>query len=431
MKQVLIFLSLPALALTLLFSCQKGKPADESQTSPLITITEQGNITVPFDAGSFSIHYTITSPVDGGRIVPQSTAEWITDYDTDTDGTLTFSVTDNNTGENRSTVLTLRYVYEGGETSAQANIIQENCPYSYMTEVSYAFGYYYGDRMTTYHRYYTWLAESPLDDNMNTGDGLSYLFDIYTDKAPDNSDEPAPPAGTYTLSESNGPWTFGKQDSRVFNNSPEGASAAYFTEGTLVVTHEGGTYTCEAILTDTNGEKHRVRYSGPISLTDYSKGSYISTLTEDYNADLTGATCAAMYYSDCYMSGTSNWIITLSPLPYSKDGDYFQLDICAPASSNVETGIPAGRYAILDCDYGEYTALLGFITGYVKYGSWFWLMDNAQQGDLIAPLTNGYIDIAVNDGIYTITINATDDAITENTITATWSGEITLQDMSQ
>lgn len=74
--------------------------------------------------------------------------------------------------------------------------------------------------------------------------------------------------------------------------------------------------------------------------------------------------------------------------------------------------------------------LMGFIEGGRKFGSWFWVLDNGQQGSLIAPLTDGYVDISNEGDIYTMKIHATDDAIPVNTITAEWSGTIITQDFS-
>lgn len=429
MKKLLIFL-LPAI---LMASCKKqsGEPAGPEKNTPVITITEVGNVILQYDCTSASIHYTVANPVENAMVYPESSADWISDFDTSEEGTVSFSVTENDTEESRNTILTLRYAYAEGETMAQINIIQEASGFNYILEVSNVFGYYYSNRQSANYKYNLWLAENPMDENLvSVGDGLSYCFDIYTASEPEDMNTMAPPAGVYTLSENNEAGTFGIANSRVINKTADGISTAYFSEGTLTITKESDQYTYEAALTDTKGERHKVTYTGPVVLKDFTEGSYISTLHEDYEADLTNATFSAYYYGDYYMKGNTNWFITVSPLPASKDGDFFQFNICSPASSNMETGITPGRYEIMDAYYYDFSTLMGFVVSGTKYGSWFWVLDNGQQGNLIAPLVGGYVDISVEGETYTIEINANDDAIPINTITATWSGTITMQDLT-
>lgn len=401
--------------------------------TPSITITDQGNINLEFNAETAAVHYSVTDPVDGAQLLPEAPVEWISDYDTSVEGIVTFTVADNDAEDNRSAILTLRYIYEGGEVSAQINIIQEGTPYDYVNEMPLSYGYYYGTRTGSVPNYYICLAENPMENNI-IGDGYSYVIDLYAGAEPEDMTAIAPPVGEYESSETFDAWTFNIQNSRISYKDDAGTTSANITEGTLSISKEGDTYVYDGIFIDSNGEVHHVSYTGTVSLSDFSQGDFVSTLTGDYEADLKEANCSAYYYGDVYggTSGipTSNWIITFSPLPYSKDGDFFQMDICAPTYSNVETGIPEGRYYFLNCDYGEYTALMGFLEGGVRFGSWFWLMENAAEGDLISPLDSGYVEFKVDGDTYTVTINAYDDKPVPNAITATWTGQIQMQDMT-
>lgn len=432
MKKLFLFLPLYAVVFLFFISCNKNETGSTpEENAPAITISGTGNVILAYDDISASVNYTVTNPVEGAVLYPEADAEWISGYDTSIDGTVSFSVTENNTGESRNTILTLRYAYDGGETMAQVNIIQKASGYKYIMEVPYVFGYYYGNRQSANYKYNLWLAENPMDENLvSVGNGFSYCFDIYSASEPEDMNTMAPPAGVYTLSENNEAGTFGIANSRVINKTANGISTAYFTEGTLTITQDGDQYIYEAIVTDTNGDKHKVTYKGTVSLKDFTEGTYLSTLTEDYQADLSDATFSAYYYGDYYMKGNTNWFITVSPLPASKDGDFFQLNICSPASSNMETGITPGRYEIMDAYYYDFSTLMGFVVSGTKYGSWFWVLDNGQQSNLIAPLVSGYVDISVEGETYTIEINANDDAIPINTITAKWSGTITMQDLT-
>lgn len=430
MKKQFIFL-LPAIFI--MASCQKQVentiPSDKE--TPVITIIESGNVILQYDCTSASIHYTVTNAADNATIHPESTADWIYDFNMSEEGIVSFSVQVNESLSNRNAILTLRYEYAEGESLAQINIIQESSGYTYVLDVSYLYGYYYGNRQSTYYRYNTWLAENPMEDNMvEVGEGSSYCLDIYSDTEADDMNSIAPPAGTYTLSDDCAPWTFSSNNSRLTTKDINGVTNIYFTEGILIITQDGDNYTYNAILTDTNGEVHNVNYTGSVNLKDFTEGAYISTLHGDYVADLKNASANAYYYGDYYMNGTTNWFISLSPLPASKDGDFFQLNICSPSSSNMETGITPGRYEIMDAYYYEFSTLMGFIASGAKFGSWFWVLDNGQQGNLVAPLVSGYADISIEGDTYTIEINANDDAIPINTITAKWSGTITMQDLT-
>ena len=145
-RALLILLNLSVFTV---LSCQKNAltPEEHEPTgATTISITEQGNITIPFNARTATIHYTITNPVEGGTIKPEASVEWISDIDTSVEGSVSLSVEENTTTESRSVILTLRYEYEGceEEIEAQINLIQEACPYTYIRELPLSYGYYYG-----------------------------------------------------------------------------------------------------------------------------------------------------------------------------------------------------------------------------------------------------------------------------------------------
>lgn len=434
MRHSILTLLLSFAAAALVLSCEKKEEtpntSDTPGGTPSISITEQGNFSIAFDAASSSVHYTVTNPVEGGKVIPEASADWITELDTSVEGTVTILTEENTDTVSRNAILTLRYEYEGCEEDikAQINLIQEACPYTYIKELPLTYGYYYGTRTGSVPNYYLSLAENPMVNNA-IGDGYTYILDIYSTE-PGNMNAIAPAAGTYKLGNEFDAWTFNSQNSSVRIKTAEGTSSISFTDGTITVTQEGDQYTYEAILTDSNKDVHYITYTGPVSLRDFSQGSYVSTLSEDHKADMTGATCSAHYYGDTYVNAsgipTSNWQIFLSTLP---NGDHFTLDICAPPTSTMETGIAPGTYTLLNCNYGVNTALQGFITGGAKMGSWFHTYKNAAQTDPIAPLDSGNIIISRDGETYTINIQAWDDQPQPKAITATWTGRIELKNM--
>ena len=146
--------------------------------------------------------------------------------------------------------------------------------------------------------FYTFLSDRPFDsDGYADIAGTYYLFDIF---APASALETeALPAGTYTLGEPDATeeMTFGIDYSCVYLPGEDGR---YLTDGTLVVTVEGDTYTFDAVLTDETGATHHVTYTGP---TEYSYSPGGGGDEPTYNAisepvDIEASLAVATYASD-------------------------------------------------------------------------------------------------------------------------------------
>ncbi len=146
--------------------------------------------------------------------------------------------------------------------------------------------------------FYTFLSDRPFDsDGYADIAGTYYLFDIF---APASALETeALPAGTYKLGEPDATeeMTFGIDYSCVYLPGEDGR---YLTDGTLVVTVEGDTYTFDAVLTDETGATHHVTYTGP---TEYSYSPGGGGDEPTYNAisepvDIEASLAVATYASD-------------------------------------------------------------------------------------------------------------------------------------
>lgn len=417
-------------AFAMVFSCNTEKGGDNvtpgGSDEPVIAFTQVGNVNVPFNGGNVSVDYTVTNPVENaGLEVDVQGVDWISNIDTSVDGTVSFTVAENEANEPRSIVLTLRYTYEGGETMAQINLIQDANSLVSDVVLSYAGGYYYGNRMGTTDcvMYYVWLTENPISDGY-LGSGDNYAFAIFAAE-PEDMTTLAPPAGTYTFSSSYEAGTFEAENSRYVNG--DDGSEIYFTDGTLVVTKEGDVYTYTAIVTDTKGEQRRVTYTGPVSLEDNSKAPTYSTLTGDYEADLAGASCYAYYYGDYYQSGSSNYTVQIIP---QNGGDALLMDVLCPLESDLETGMATGEYTITNTAK-ENTLIAGYISGdgYLM-GTWYAEVNsNGQVVGQMAPLMSGSLKITDNgNGTLTMVLEAKDDLDPANTVTASWTGTVTYVD---
>lgn len=397
-------------ATVLLTACDKETPSSSSETSITFNIT--GNLQISFMKGTDSVAYTLTGARSGGKLIPSSSETWITGYDTSVDGILYFTVEENPVKEARSAILSLTYIYDGGETSAQINIIQE-ASNAIIFEASYAGGFYYGNIYSESPRYYTWLSENPLQGN-GLGAGTNYCFDIYS-STPGDMNMIAPAPGTYIFNATTEEGTFGSRESRLVNGST--GDMTFFREGTLVITQEGDNYHYAAELIDSTGVLHKIFYTGRVSLINVSN-PYTSTLTDDYELDLDGASLVAYYFGQYYGASTSNWSGTI--VPAGGNGDAFQFDLCASLAFNFEAGFPTGVFTI-DDSLDESTSLYGFndIMG-SDIGTWYLEWSGYNKTGRVAPIVSGIIDISREGDIYTFTLDGNDDA--GNAVTASWSG---------
>ena len=108
MKTLRIFWSLMLiLGLTLSVACenkQTDEPTVKSEISLKASIVEASG-----DGGEYSINYTITNPVEDGKLSVMTTANWIGKWDTDEAGRIGFTVAPNNSNDPREAVVEVAY----------------------------------------------------------------------------------------------------------------------------------------------------------------------------------------------------------------------------------------------------------------------------------------------------------------------------------
>lgn len=138
-KLSFIIISLAALLVSVA-SCQKTDTENVG-----FSITQEGNIEVPFYASDAEVNYTVENPVDGAEVkVDVQNVDWIEVTDVSVPGTVSFSVAENTSDRPRNVIMTLRYVYGGSEVSAQVNVLQAARNYGYRRDQSDRYGS--GDR---------------------------------------------------------------------------------------------------------------------------------------------------------------------------------------------------------------------------------------------------------------------------------------------
>ena len=292
-------------------------------------------------------------------------------------------------------------------------------------EAEYAYANYFGDQYTPGYadNYYLFLSDLGLDaDGYEQANGTYYRFDIYAPISADNATKI--PAGTYTvdMSDSGALWTASLSYSAYFVLDEYGwdyVSNDYPASGTIVVGEDGSIVAEITMLM--SGATHKVTYNGGnIVIYDSSSSEggeggddVYSTLTSDWNCNLSAHTLYYEFYGDWYEVGYQNWMIAI--MPNSQVGDFVQFDLLAGADSFTSF---AGEYSISD-SLGAYTAYPGYIDSGYLAGAWYYKED----GVTMAPFVDGWVDVVDNgDGTYTVEFDVWDDA--DYNLTGSWTGEI-------
>ena len=293
-------------------------------------------------------------------------------------------------------------------------------------EAEYAYAYFYGDQYAPGYadNYYLFLSDLGLDaEGYEQANGTYYRFDIYAPISEDNATKV--PAGTYNIdmTDSGTLWTATLSYSAYFVLDEYGwdyVSNDYPASGTIVVGEDGSIVAEVTMLM--SGATHKVTYNGGnIVIYDNSSseggeggdGPY-STLTGDWNCNLSAHTLYYEFYGDWYEVGYQNWLIAI--MPNSQEGDFVQFDLLAGADSFTSF---AGKYTISD-SLDAYTAGTGYIDydGYMA-GAWYYTRD----GVTMAPFVDGWVDVVDNgDGTFTVEFDVWDDA--DYNLTGKWTGEI-------
>ncbi len=411
------FLPLLLAAIVALVGCKKEAPAD-----PELKLTSPATITIGADGGSSVISFVVTNPVKGIEPTATSSASWVTIDEVGAD-LVALTIAANDQTSPRTAEVTLSYANQ----QQSVTINQSACEFDITMEAQYFSGLYNGTRYSESHNYYVGLAEAIDADGYIAPNSRLYFIDIY-------ANEPAEgdltlPAGSYTLDPENSYavgtisalysyWSVTDENGQHIS----GYNDIYLTEAQMVVTAEGITLE----LTDELGKTHRVTYTGPMECVDDSAVSNsMSTLTEDFVADLTDARMVAEYHHNFYCDWEANWLLFIAP--NSGTGDYFTFDIVTDTLS-MERGID-------DIYTGALTFRAhNFVPGKMQnWGSWYYYVDAGSfpEDGAKAPLMTGTLEIIKNDnGTHTVNIDCYDDCPEPNRITATWTGVVEVVDRS-
>ena len=227
--------------------------------APALTVTVD-TVKITADGGAGTITYEVENPVEGAVVTAaaEEGIDWITDFNCETDGAITFSVAANDTEEERQATITVTYTYNGTETVSESiGVVQEaNEPPAPQYDFEYEMIYISIQKYDgTPRNYYITMSDTE-GDAYGTA---RYVLDIYA-----NSDTSMPPAGTYTMTANGGEdmtASSGYSSTRIKDESGNVIVNCYLAEGTITITYEGSTMILDAVLTDTEGNIHHATYN--------------------------------------------------------------------------------------------------------------------------------------------------------------------------
>ena len=301
-------------------------------------------------------------------------------------------------------------------------------------------GYYYGEKYGAgADRYAFFLSDKGLNNGGQAyTDGTYYYIDCFS---PANKTTSLP-MGTYTFdsTESGKAFSITPNSQLILTtDSVETTESIVMTDAKMVVSANGIT-----LVATINGKKHKVTYSGDLSLSDVSDendnggnddggndktdgqdSEAQSTLTADRHVTFDGEHRAKWgYEGDYWNTGYSNYTIyIMNKSAGYVYGDTLQLDIVTNNTS--KDGSFAGKYTISDKP-GKLVMVAGFTNKYAQaVGSWLYEYGGSSASGYknYAQLKSGSCEIIANgDGTHTVKLNAYD--YKGNNITCNWTGVI-------
>ena len=385
-----MFVVLGALA----FTACNNEPTNEFSATikPESTLVEFGK-----SGGEKTVKFTIINPV-GGSVTAEDNADWIeAKVEFNSELIITAEV---NPGDAREAKVTLKY----SSAKSVDIVVKQRSGLTGDYDVEYVAehfeGQYFGKGESATYNYFVILSDFGLTVNGEPkANGTYYYFDFYSKVAGDK-EYPVLPNGTYTFDNKDtcADATFSDASSWyvVYENGKVKTSKSY-KSATVTVTDEK----FEAIIEMSNGEVHKVSYEGDLYV---GSDDILSTFTEDFTFAIEGAEITATNYGDTQEMGLQTWFIEAV-----KGDELFMLEFFAASSET-----PAGIYNHLAGTSGE-SYENKFISGFIGedglVGSWYAKLTNgAIKGDVMAPVIEGLVQVAVDGATATINYSAKDDA---------------------
>lgn len=399
--------------------------------APKLTLTSESQMQIGKDGGQLAITYTLENPVADGQLSAGSDADWCSDFNYDTEGEVSFTVSPNE-GEERQAAVTVTYDYENGPQSFSVTVVQSGnegggSAFDYEIVAASVSGIYWGGQHTI-----SYNTDKEYELHISDADNAhNYVLVLYS-RMPENLQAPAPPAGSYKIDFSDmfPQWTIDGNNS-YFYTTDETASVA-FTDGSMTIEKDGDNYSYLISLTDGDGKTHQVTYNGTVSLENRDIAC-LSTLEGDLDLTLEagGSTIKGYYYGESDYPGATLWKMSLYSNETAKNSWCYQIHMLLPVDNVYENGIAPGTYTV-NSSYEPMT----IVSGFIDEDDWItggWAYDILYNEDVPrGPMASGTVTVTVDDsGVYTFVFDCMDDNVeTPHRITGTISGTPNVMDLS-
>ena len=246
---------------------QNEQPNEPSTSEPELYLGKD-NITVGCGSSMNNVSYSIENPVEGLSVVATTDVEWIHSFNYVNKGKVGFSISANESYDERVGVITVTY----GEASATLTVTQSGQvrPEEVAITAPYLLGHYYGDYANEAYNYYIVLSESNYDSqNSFYAGGWKYFLDVYSSIHPTDYTNIRIPNGVYTLNTNNdgkaGTFLSYYSIYKEYNSNGTERAEREYKSGTLTVSDD--LVKLEVTFTD-GTDMHIVSYSGDYTILD-------------------------------------------------------------------------------------------------------------------------------------------------------------------
>lgn len=322
------------LCLFSLVGCDNGQEQPDNEPKKSLTLFTESSMSFDAKGGvDCKILFELQGVDESALPEVACDADWIAEIRTGSTIVL-FNVLPNATTESRSTKITVSYE----DMSFDVDIAQSGLVVNVEHRANVLNGEYCspntGCISSRNGNYFAILSMNGTTGFAHLYIDQYYRFDFYSDKTVGLNETALIPHGTYRLDTNNTgeAWTFSHSYSTRLEPKEDGSYVEnYFTDGVVVVSENS----IDALLTLDNGEVHHVVYNGTLELSYMvieNNGPY-SWLEEDYNFTHNAGIIRLLYYGD-YTEG-SNWVVQVMECQNPINGDYFSIDLMAPATGFV------------------------------------------------------------------------------------------------
>lgn len=399
--------------------------------APRLTLTSEPMLIFKAEGGSETICYTLENPVEGEYLDVLTSANWVVVVNRNTEGEIAIMVDENLSQSEREATVTVEYADDSFEVKVMQAAAESD---TVVVEANTLSGTYYAEFLAEgLGNYWVVLSRDGFnaDGSFNVNSSF-YRLDVFGDLATDANNNI--PDGTYfyDATGSGTKFSLNAGNSTLMEIDADGnVTERYYDKAVLKV--QGHKLTLEA---EVEGAKHVVTFNQEYQLPVRRPTDQISTLKTDIVMDVEGYAMRCESYGDYWHCGGCNWFVELVPEEQVNtlvisDGINLILDINTvhkDASGGFLGYYTAGGYVdgnkyepnVVPGKFvsGVRVSAEGHLTGslYMEYA------DNRVINQ--APLVEGTVEITENGrGVYTLAVEAWDDAAEPNKITINWSGE--------